>query len=111
MNAHLKTISPSAHNLGGQDAFRFNLLVRRPTLLVLLRSQAALVALAVFAILGLMLAFHQVVLDAVARGESLQQARNLQSQAVWRCDRVSIPAARADCLRRANATGRVDENS
>jgi len=80
-------------------------------LLVLLRSQTALVVLAALAILGLMLAFHQVVLAAVAQGESMQQARNLQSQAFWRCGRFSAPTERANCLRQVNATGRTEGNS
>lgn len=111
MTTDLQTIRSSTHDLGNQDALRFNLLRRRPPLLVLLRSQTALVVLGALTIFGLMLAFHQVVLDAVARGESMQQARNLQSQAFWRCDRFSVPAERASCLRRINATGRSDGNS
>lgn len=78
------------------------------TALVLLRSRTTLAVAAILTILGLMLAFYQVVLGAVAQGESLQQARNLQSAAVWRCYRLLSPVERDNCQFRINAEVRPE---
>ncbi|PJB46098.1 MAG: hypothetical protein CO105_02410 [Comamonadaceae bacterium CG_4_9_14_3_um_filter_60_33] len=60
--------------------------------------QTTLAVLAILATLGLMLAFHQVVLGAVAQGESFQQARNLQNAAIGRCHGLRNPVERDNCL-------------
>ena len=68
----------------------------------LLRSHTTLAALAILATLGMMLAFYQVVLGAVVQGESLQQARNQQSEAFWRCNGVRGSIERDNCLRQTH---------
>jgi len=68
---------------------------RRPGLL---RSHTLLATLAILAALGLMLAFYQVLLGAVAQGESLQSARNQESATFWRCHLLRSATERDNCL-------------
>ncbi|PKO62996.1 MAG: hypothetical protein CVU24_01330 [Betaproteobacteria bacterium HGW-Betaproteobacteria-18] len=103
MNTHCQTIKFPNHDLDHHDASQLVSLQGVIRFKALLRSQTMLGALTILVILGLMLAFHQVVLGAVAQGESLQQARNLQSEAFWRCNRLLIPAERDNCRFRINA--------
>ena len=49
------------------------------------RSPAWPLALAVLTVIFLLLAFHQVVRDAVRQGEMLRSAAAIQSEAAWRC--------------------------
>jgi hypothetical protein len=103
MQTKFQTGTLSNHDLASPDAVQFERLCGWPRLLDLSRSQRTLAVLATLITLVLMLAFHQVVLGAVAQGESLQQARNLQSQAFWRCNRLLSPVERDNCQFRINA--------
>lgn len=105
MHTHFQTIKLSNHDLAGHDAPQFELLYGWPRLLDLLRSQFTLAVLAALITLSLMLVFHQVVLGAVAQGELRQQARNLQSQALWRCNNSPNSNGRDNCLRQVKAMG------
>lgn len=108
MNSNCQTIKLSSHDLNHHDGSQLVLQHGWTRMAALLRSQTVLAALAVLATLGLMLAFHQVVLGAVVQGESLQQARNLKSAAIWRCNRLLSPVARDNCQFRINAEVRVE---
>lgn len=59
-------------------------------------------AAALVAIFGLLLAFHQVVLGAVERGELARKATALHAQASWRCNSMLGQEARESCLLQLN---------
>lgn len=99
MNPNLQTIKFSNPELPGQDSSQGDLLEGWPRLSVLLSSQTTLVVLAILATVVLVLAFHQIVLGAVEQGKLLQQARNLQSEAFFRCKSLRSATARDQCLR------------
>lgn len=103
MRTHFQTIKLSNHDLAGHDAPQFELLYGWPRFLDLLRSQLTLAILATLITLSLMLVFHQIVLGAVAQGELRQQARTLQSQALWRCNSSPDTHGRDNCLRQVKA--------
>lgn len=107
MNTNFQTIKFSNHDLGRHDASQFDLLCGWPRFLDLLRSQLTLAVLAILISLSLMLAFHQVVLGAVAQGEFRQQVRSQQSEEFWRCNSLRVLAERDNCLRQFNATVRA----
>ena len=50
------------------------------------------------AVLGLSIAFQQVVSGAVRQGELRRAAVVLQSEATWRCNAITSQRARAGCL-------------
>ena len=103
MNRNCQTIKFSNRDPDFRDASQLVLLPRWASMLALLRSTTTLAALAILATTGLMLAFHQVVLGAVAQGESLQQARNQRSAALSRCTGLQGTTERADCLRHVHS--------
>ena len=49
-------------------------------------------------ILGMLLAFHQVVIDAVQQSELRHQAIALEAEASWRCNTLRGPSAVGSCL-------------
>ncbi len=55
-------------------------------------------ALAGLAILGLLLAFHQVVSGSVQQGEQRRAAVALKSEATWRCNAIASVRGRDGCL-------------
>ena len=67
------------------------------------RSPAWPWALAVLMVLFLLLAFHQVVSDAVRQGELLRMATANHSEAVWRCGSLRGLRMRESCLAQLNA--------
>lgn len=66
-------------------------------------SNQTLGALASLVILGMLMAFHMVVRDAVEQGEVRRQASALQADAIWRCKMLPDLPARAGCLLQINA--------
>lgn len=54
------------------------------------------------AILGLLLAFHQVVQGAVQQGKLRGQAAALHAEATWRCNTLQDLPARGSCLLQLN---------
>lgn len=54
-------------------------------------------------IIGLVLAFDQVVSGAVEWGETRVKATAMQAEAAWRCKALQIPGVRVDCLLRLNS--------
>jgi hypothetical protein len=62
------------------------------------RSPAWPRALAALTVLFLLLAFHQVVSDAVRQGELLRMAAASHSEAVWRCGSLRGLRSREGCL-------------
>jgi hypothetical protein len=60
--------------------------------------------LAVLAALGLLLAFHQVVLGAVQQGELRRKASAMQAEAASRCNALTGTRSRETCLMQLNAT-------
>src|SRR5437016_2552063 len=67
------------------------------------RSPAWPWTLAVLAVLFLLLAFHQVVSDAVRQGELLRMAAANQSEAAWRCGALRGLRMRESCLAQMSA--------
>jgi hypothetical protein len=68
-----------------------------------LRSPAWPWTLAVLMVLFLLLAFHQVVRDAVRQGELMRMATASHSEAVWRCGALRGLRMRESCLAQLNA--------
>jgi hypothetical protein len=63
-----------------------------------LRSLSWPGALAAISILGLLLAFHQVVSGSVRLGELRRAATAMQSEATWRCNALASLRLREGCL-------------
>ena len=63
-----------------------------------LRSPRLPGALGVLAILGLLLAFHQVVSGSVEQGEQRRAAAALKGEATWRCNAIASLRLRDGCL-------------
>lgn len=63
-----------------------------------LRSLSWPAALAGIAILGLLLAFHQVVSGSVRQGEQRRAAQALKGEATWRCNAIASLRERDGCL-------------
>lgn len=59
--------------------------------------------LALLAGLGLLLAFHQVVLGAVQQGELRHKTAAMQADTAWRCNVLSGTRSREICLVQLNA--------
>jgi hypothetical protein len=66
------------------------------------RSPAWPYTLASLMVLFLLLAFHQVVRDAVRQGELLRATSASMSQATWRCGALPGLRARENCLAQLN---------
>jgi hypothetical protein len=60
--------------------------------------------LASLLLLGLLLAFHQVVRSAVRQGELRREVTALHSTAAWRCNALQTRPARENCLQELNAS-------
>jgi hypothetical protein len=99
MNPDLQSIKFSNSELPEQESSQGDSPKGWRLLSALLSSQTMLVVLATLSTVVLMLAFHQIVLGAVEQGKLLQQARNLQSEAVFRCKSLRSATARDQCLR------------
>ena len=56
-----------------------------------------LAVLATLAVVGLLMAFHQVVRGAVVRGESMRKANATLAEATWRCRAQRAPDLREAC--------------
>lgn len=61
------------------------------------RAWLLLASLAVVCVGGLLLAFQQVVLQGVQRGESRNRATAAHSEGVWRCKALRAVSQRAAC--------------
>ncbi|WP_394757112.1 hypothetical protein [Rhodoferax sp.] len=70
-----------------------------------LQSPVWLVIIGSLMILGMLLAFHQVVHDAVQQGELRQKTNALQAEAVGRCHILRGRDARDICLLQLSALG------
>lgn len=68
--------------------------------LVALRRPVWLAAIVALLVLGLLLAFQQVVAQAVAQGELRRTATAAQARDIWRCKHLSHSGARDSCLER-----------
>jgi len=73
------------------------------TLPATLRSPAWPTTLAALMAVFLLLAFHQVVRDAVHQGELLRMATASHSEAAWRCSALRGLRMRESCLAQLNA--------
>ncbi|MFZ3081145.1 hypothetical protein [Rhodoferax ferrireducens] len=69
-----------------------------------LRSPVWSTILASLIILGLLLAFHQVVHEAVQQGELRHKAYALQAEATWRCKVLPARGASDSCLLQLSAS-------
>ena len=61
-------------------------------------------ALAALILLGLLLAFHQVVRSAVRQGELRREITALHSAAALRCNELRSRVVRDSCLKKLNAS-------
>lgn len=102
MNTNFQTIKFSNLDLTGHVPSQLDLLEGWPRLSALLSSQTTLAVLAILTTLALVLAFHQIVLGAVEQGKLLQQARDLQSETLLRCNGLRGTIARDNCLRQSD---------
>ena len=73
-----------------------------------LRSLSWPGALAAISILGLLLAFHQVVSGSVRQGELRRAALVANGEAVWRCNALVSARLRDRCLVQLNALPRKE---
>ncbi len=64
--------------------------------------------LASLTILGLLLAFHQVVSGAVQQSELRHKATAMHSEATWRCNTLPGLRASENCRSQLNALARTD---
>lgn len=69
-----------------------------------LRSPVWSTILGSLIILGLLLAFHQVVHEAVQQGELRHKAYALQAEATWRCKVLPARGASDSCLLQLSAS-------
>lgn len=67
-------------------------------------GQVVLGLLAAVAIVGLLLAFHQVVRGAVAQGESRRHAVAVHADATWRCEALRGIGQSQACLAQLNVS-------
>lgn len=68
-----------------------------------LRTPAWRALLALLAVGGLLLAFHQVVSQAVQQSELRRKADATQAEATWLCNAMQGPLARDKCRLELNA--------
>ena len=61
---------------------------------------------ALLAILGLLLAFHQVVHEAMLQSELRHKASTMHSEAIWRCNTMGSLRANESCLSQLKALAR-----
>lgn len=64
--------------------------------------------LAALIILGMLLAFHQVVVGAVQQGELRHKATAMQAEAAWRCNSLRGLDASGSCLLQLNLAAHGD---
>lgn len=64
--------------------------------------------LATLLILGLLLAFYQVVGGAAQQGELRRKATAMHAQAIWRCHSLPGVSVRDSCLLQLNAVALAD---
>lgn len=67
--------------------------------------------LAAVVLLGLLLAFLQVVREAVRQGELRGRAHALLLEGTWRCNTLRDGGAREACLRRLEPVPRADAHT
>lgn len=72
------------------------------------RSPAWPTTIAALIALFLLLAFHQVVRDAVRQGELLRMSTASHSEAAWRCNALRGLRMRESCLAQMNAAPRAE---
>lgn len=58
-------------------------------------------------VLGLLLAFHQVVLGAMQQGELHRKATAVKAEATWRCNTLGRAGESESCLSRVASTGAI----
>ena len=98
----------SAFNLldgevGGYATLQRELQRWQRRLQVSVRSPVWPVILSIFIVFGLLLIFHQVVLEAVQQSELRRKANALHIEATWRCNALRAPRASYSCLLRLNS--------
>jgi len=71
-------------------------------------SQIWPMILAALIILGMLLAFHQVVSGAVLQSELRHKATAMKAQATWRCHSLRGLSASESCLLKLNPVARGD---
>ncbi|WP_280152955.1 hypothetical protein [Piscinibacter sp. XHJ-5] len=67
------------------------------------RAPAWQLGFAVLVIVALLLGFHHVVRQSVRQGEVLRMSVSTHAEAVWRCQALSSPRSREQCLHQLQA--------
>lgn len=76
--------------------------------LTLLRSPVFTAILGALMVLGLLLAFEQVVAQAVTQAEQRRSARDALDAAVWRCKQLRAAGDRGSCLVQVSVVQNLD---
>ena len=100
------TIKTSNGKASGVAAHRHEL--RPPRLPAVGQAPVWPVILATLLILGMLLAFHQLVRGVVRQSELRHKAVALHAEATWRCNNLRGRDASGNCLLRINAEARRD---
>ena len=95
----MQTLGPSWTTVAasGSAASDRQPLLRWQRLLIALRLPLWSAILVTLTIVGMLLAFQQVVLQAVQQGEARRQAAAASDAAVWRCNALRDPGRREIC--------------
>ena len=89
--------------VGGYATLQRELQRWQRRLQISVRSPVWPVILSILIVFGLLLIFHQVVLEAVQQSELRRKANALHIEATWRCNALRGPRASYSCLLRLNS--------
>lgn len=108
MNNHFPDSTPSSGKAGSMVALRPEL--QQEDILLASKSTSRLpgwpVVVATLAVLGMLLAFHHVVREALRQSEFRHRAMALHAEAVWRCNNLPGREVSNTCLLQVNAEAR-----
>lgn len=108
MDNHFSSVKLQAGELIGFSLLRHDLRLWWRLLPVGLYAAYWPGILSALTILGLLLAFHQVVQGAVTQGKLRGQATAMHVEATWRCNTLQDLQARGSCLLQLNAVAHGD---
>lgn len=108
MDNNFPIISTANGKASGVAAHRHELRRARRRLPARVRSRVWPAILATLIILGMLLAFHQLVREAVRQSELRHKAVALHAEATWRCRSLPNRDAIGSCLSWINAEARRD---
>ncbi len=97
MNNNFANLELQEDELGGLTSLQRKLRLWWNGLPAWAHSSYWLGILAMLTVLGMLLAFHDVVRGAVQQGELQRLAAATHAEATWRCKVLSSPRERGDC--------------